>query len=176
MNFTIRDAAADDAQAISGIYAHYVLTSRATFEDVPPELAEMRARMQTVRQRGLPWFVAETGGKIAGYAYASLFHQRCGYRWTVENSVYVQSDVTGQGIGTALLRRLISECEARGYRHMMAVIGDSANEASIRLHARLGFAHVGLLPSVGFKLGRWVDVVYMQRRLGDGSRTPPAAL
>lgn len=172
---SIRDATPDDAQAIAAIYAHYVLTSRATFEDTPPGVAEIRARMQNVQQRGLPWLVAETpSGTIAGYAYASLFHQRCGYRWTVENSVYIQSNLTGQGIGTALMRRLIGECETRGYRHMIAVIGDSANEASVRLHTALGFRRAGLLLTPGFKLGQWVDVVYMQLPLGDGARTPPA--
>ena len=177
MNFTIRDATPDDAQAIAAIYAHYVLTSCATFEETPPEAAEMRSRMQDVLRAGLPYFIAETPGSgIAGYGYASAFHRRAGYRWTLEDSVYVRAGVTGQGIGTALLRALLAATEKRGYRKMVAVIGDSDNEASIRLHARVGFERSGFLPAAGFKLGRWVDVVQMQLPLGDGARSVPSDL
>ena len=177
MKFAIRDATPDDAQAIAAIYAHYVLTSCATFEETPPEVAEMRSRMHDVMRQGLPYFVAETPGSgIAGYSYASPFHRRAGYRWTLEDSVYIRSGLTGQGIGTALLQVLIAATEKRGYRKMVAVIGDSANDGSIRLHARLGFERSGFLPAAGFKLGRWVDVVQMQLPLGDGSRTIPSDL
>lgn len=173
----IRDATTDDMQTIAAIYAYYVLNSCCTFEEIPPDIAEMRARLQDVRRGGLPYFVAEIGGRgVVGYSYASPFHRRAGYRWTLEDSVYVEHTLTGQGIGTALLERLIAAGAELGYRQMMAVIGDSANQASILLHARAGFRHAGLLSGVGFKHGRWVDVVQMQLPLGDGSQTAPPEL
>jgi L-amino acid N-acyltransferase YncA len=172
----LRDASADDMPEIARIYAHYVETSVYTFEEAPPDAAEMTRRWQQIRAAGLPWRVAETRpGGVAGYAYAARFRARSAYRYTVENSIYVASDQLHRGIGLALMRDLIRDCAAQGYRQMMAVIGDSANEASIRLHTRLGFRTVGHEVAVGLKFGRWVDVVQMQLALGEGGRSLPAA-
>jgi L-amino acid N-acyltransferase YncA len=172
----LRDADADDMAEIARIYAHYVETSVYSFEEAAPDAAEMGRRWRQIRDAGLPWRVAETGpGGIIGYAYAGRFRARSAYRFTVENSVYVAPDRRHRGVGLALMRDLIRDCAARGYRQMMAVIGDSANEASIRLHARLGFRTVGHEVAVGFKSGRWIDAVQMQLALGEGGRTPPAA-
>jgi L-amino acid N-acyltransferase YncA len=171
----LRDAAADDMAAVARIYAHYVETSCCTFEEVAPSAEEMVRRWQQVRAAGLPWRVAETGAGIIGYAYASRFRARSGYRYTVENSVYVAHTAQRRGLGRTLMRALIADCTALGYRQMMAVIGDSANEASIRLHARLGFQPAGREDAVGLKFGRWVDVVVMQLALGEGARTVPSA-
>jgi L-amino acid N-acyltransferase YncA len=171
-----RDASADDAAAIARIYGHYVETSCATFEEVPPSPEDMRARLRHVREAGLPWRVAEAeDGGVLGYAYAAPFRMRSAYRYTVENSVYVAHDRVARGLGTALMRDLIQACAALGYRQMIAIIGDSANEASIRLHARLGFRMIGHQLAVGLKFGRWVDVVEMQFELGDGARSLPRA-
>jgi phosphinothricin acetyltransferase len=126
-----------------------------------------------VRARDLPYLVAEADGRVLGYAYAAPYRARPAYRHTLEDSVYVDRDSTGRGVGRMLLERLVTECAARGYRQLVAVIGDSANRPSIALHEACGFARVGLLPAVGFKLGRWVDSVLMQRALGDGDRTLP---
>lgn len=169
----IRDAAPDDAGDIAAIYGSYVLTACGSFEEIPPETGEIRARMGKVAAAGLPWIVAIADTRVAGYAYASLFHTRSGYRFTVENSVYVDRAHVRRGIATRLMQRLIAECEQRGYRQMIAVIGDSTNEASVALHTALGFERAGVLPNVGFKFGRWVDVVLMQRRLGDGNGSRP---
>lgn len=177
MDIALRNGAFDDAQAISQIYAHYVLTSRSTFEETAPAPGEIQARMTELLRGGFPWIVAElSDGVIAGYAYASPFKLRSAYRFTVENSVYIHPEHLRRGLGTALMRRLIAECETRGFRQMVAVIGDSANDASRRLHARLRFADAGMLPATGFKFGRWVDVVLMQLPLGDGAATSPSQL
>jgi L-amino acid N-acyltransferase YncA len=174
--FHLRDAVADDMAEVARIYAHYVQTSLYTFEEVPPTAEEMRARLQQVRQNGLPWRVVESrDGAVFGYAYAARFRARSAYRYTVENSVYVAADQAQRGAGTALMRDLIRDCTALGYRQMMAVIGDSANEGSIRLHTRLGFRTIGHEVAVGLKFGRWVDVVQMQLALGEGGRAIPAA-
>ncbi len=174
MAIALRNAELDDAQAIARIYAHYVLTSCSTFEETPPEPGEIRTRMTDVLRGGFPWIVAEsTDGPVIGYACARTFNPRAAYRFTVENSVYVDPRHLRQGVGTALMRKLIAECQARGYRQMVALIGDSANDASRRLHASLGFSDAGMLPATGFKLGRWVDVVLMQLQLGDGAATNP---
>lgn len=174
MQVTLRNAGFDDAQAIAAIYAHYVLTSCSTFEETPPEPGDIRARMAEVFRGGFPWIVAQlSDGPVIGYAYARPFNPRAAYRFTVENSVYVHPEHLRHGFGAALLRKLIAECEARGFRQMIALIGDSANEASRRLHASLGFSDAGMLPATGFKFGRWADVVLMQLPLGEGAATRP---
>ena len=162
-----------DLPAIQAIYAHHVLHGLASFEEVPPPLDEMRRRHDEVVRRGLPWLVADLAGSVAGYGYCSLLRSRSAYRYTLEDSVYVRQDAQGKGVGSAVLRELIVRCESLGYRQLVAVIGDSANAASINLHASLGFIRAGMLRSPGFKFGRWVDSVTMQRPLGAGDATPP---
>jgi phosphinothricin acetyltransferase len=172
----LRDATPDDMERVARIYGHYVETTVYTFEEVPPTGEEMRRRLSQLRQSGLPWRVAEaSGGVVIGYAYAGPFRARSAYRYTLENSVYIAHDQARRGVGMALMRDVIRLSAAAGYRQMMAVIGDSANEASIRLHGRLGFRMIGCEPAVGLKFGRWVDVVQMQLALGDGERSVPAA-
>ncbi len=171
----LRDAAPGDLPAITAIYAHHVLHGTATFEEVPPEPAEVARRRAEVAGRGLPWLVAEADGRLLGYAYAGPFRARPAYRFTVEDSIYIDPAATGRGLGRRLLERLIADCMAAGARQLVAVIGDSGNAASIALHARLGFAHVGTLRSVGFKFGRWLDTVQMQLPLGPGDHTLPEA-
>ncbi len=174
--FHLRDATADDMAEIARLYAHYVQTTCYTFEETPPSPEEMRARLRRVRESGLPWRVAEGGdGAVIGYVYAAPFRTRSAYRYTVENSVYVAPDHVNRGVGLAMMRDLIRECAALGYRQMIAVIGDSANEGSLRLHTRLGFRTIGHELAVGLMFGRWVDVVLMQLALGDGSRSLPVA-
>lgn len=170
---TVRDAEARDVAAIQSIYARHVLHGLASFEEVPPDEAEISKRMQSVRALGLPWIVDEREGEVVGYAYATLYRTRSGYRYTLEDSVYVREGLGGRGIGETLLTALIARCSAGPWRQMIAVIGDSANAGSIGLHRKLGFRHVGKLDAVGFKLGRWVDSVFMQRPLGDGETTLP---
>ena len=160
--------------AITDIYAHHVLHGFASFETEPPNAAEMRRRYRLVREQGLPFLIAELDGRIAGYAYASAYRARAAYRYTVEDSVYVQHGQQGRGVGSALLTALIAGCTQAGRRQMIAVIGDSANRPSIRLHERCGFIHVGLLPATGWKFSRWIDSVLMQRGLGPGASSPPA--
>ena len=162
----LRDATPKDAAAIAAIYGPYVQTSAFSFEEIPPDADEMAARMKKITETGLPYLVAESEGTVAGYAYASAFHTRSAYRFTVENSVYVAPQSTRAGTGTLLMRRLISECAERGLRQMIARIGDGENIASIALHEKLGFRRIGELRGVGFKFGRWVDVVEMQLVLG----------
>jgi L-amino acid N-acyltransferase YncA len=171
---TIRDATVADMAAVQAIYARHVLHGLASFEEEPPLLEEMLLRRLQVLERGLPWIVAEVEGAVVGYAYATGYRQRRAYRFTLEDSVYVADGMAGRGVGTSLLAALIARCEAGPWRQMIAVIGDSANAGSIALHRRLGFATIGILPSVGFKHGRWVDSVLMQRPLGSGDRTMPA--
>lgn len=166
MNFLLRDARESDAAAIAEIYGHYVRTSSCTFEEIAPDAAEMAARLRNIVEAGLPYCVAEEKGNVTGYAYAGPFRTRSAYRFTVENSVYVAAGCARGGIGTALMERLIKDCAGRGFRQMIAGIGDSENAASIALHRKLGFGPAGELKSVGFKFGRWVDVVWMQRALG----------
>ena len=171
----IRPSLPGDLAAVRDIYAHHVLHGLASFEEVPPDLAELARRRDDVLARGLPHLVAEAAGGrgVVGFAYAGPYRPRPAYRHTVEDSVYLAPDQAGRGIGRALLGRLIALCEAAGRRQMVAVIGDSGNAPSIGLHAALGFRRVGLLPSVGFKFGRWVDIVIMQRPLGPGDATLP---
>jgi phosphinothricin acetyltransferase len=154
-----------DAAAIAAIYRPYVETSSFTFEETPPPAEEIADRMAKVLDAGLPYLVAEKAGAVVGYAYAAPFHSRTAYRFTIENSVYVAPGQAGQGLGTALMRRLIADCAARGYRQMIARIGDSQNIASLKLHQRLGFRPVGELRAVGLKFGRWLDVVELQLAL-----------
>lgn len=170
----VRDAAERDLAAVRAIYAHHVLNGLASFEEVPPSLDEIRARRARVLELGLPYLVAERAGELVGYSYAGTYRPRPAYRYTVENSVYVRDGLAGSGIGGALLRALIARCEAGPWRRMLAVIGDSANTGSIALHRSCGFEIVGTLPSVGFKFGRWVDSVLMQRALGAGDSAPPS--
>ncbi len=170
---TVRDATGEDIAQIAAIYRPYVETSKASFETVPPDLGEMARRHADVVARGLPWLVAELDGRIAGYAYAAPYRVRAAYRFTVEDSVYIAPWALGRGCGRALLEALVERCARAGYRAMVAVIGDSANAASIALHKSCGFVPAGTLPSVGWKLGAWVDSVLMLRPLGHGAATPP---
>lgn len=170
---TIRDAAEADLPAIQAIYAHHVLHGFASFEEVPPGTAELAARRAAVLAQGLPYLAAEIDGRVAGYAYAGAYRPRPAYRHTIEDSVYVADGMAGRGIGRALLAALIERCEAGPWRQMVAVIGDSGNAGSIALHEALGFRRTGTLQSVGFKFGRWVDSVLMQRPLGPGDATLP---
>ncbi len=169
----IRSAVPGDIAAITRIYAFAVKNGTATFEIEPPDDAEMVRRQKALLDDGYPYLVAEHDGLIAGYAHAGAYRTRPAYRWCVEDSIYIAPEYHRQGIGYALLMRLIAEAETRGFRQMIAVIGDSAQAASIAVHARTGFAHIGTLRSVGFKHGRWLDTVLMQRPLGRGDRTPP---
>lgn len=171
---TIRMATPGDMAAVAAIYSHYVETSAATFEVVPPAPDDMARRYEDVMAQSLPYLVAEQENQLVGYAYAGLYRTRSAYRHTVEDSVYVDKDSLGQGIGRHLLWDLITRCTALGYRQMIAVIGDSANSPSIALHSQLGFKVIGALPATGRKFERWVDTVLMQRPLGDGGATPPS--
>lgn len=170
---SIRDATEDDLATIQAIYAHHVDHGLASFEEIPPDLAEISRRRNVARDHDLPYLVAERDGAVRGFAYASPFRNRPAYRYTIEDSVYVAPETLGAGIGSALLSVLIERCTERGFRQMVAVIGDSANQASIELHAKHGFLQSGLMPAVGFKFGRWVDSVRMQRPLGPGDTTLP---
>lgn len=170
---TVRDSTVDDMAAVHAIYAHHVLYGSATFEEVPPSLEEMLTRREAVLGSGLPYIVAEVEGVVQGYAYAGMFRPRIAYRYTIENSVYLAPDMGGRGLGKALLIELITRCEKGPWRQMIAVIGDSENRGSIGLHRSLGFHHTGTLTSTGFKFGRWVDTVMMQRSLGDGDASLP---
>jgi phosphinothricin acetyltransferase len=174
--FALRTAADRDLPAVQAIYAHHVLHGTASFETVPPGVDEMARRRADVVARSLPFLVAELGGEVLGYAYAAPYRQRVAYRFTLEDSVYVAAGATGRGLGRRLLERLLAETAALGYRQMLAIIGDSGNRASIALHERAGFRHVGTQRSVGFKFGRWLDCVLMQRALGPGDATRPEAV
>jgi phosphinothricin acetyltransferase len=173
----VRAAIAEDMLAVTRIYGHFVETSTATFEEVAPSVDEMRRRLADARARGLPYVVATAAdGTVVGFSYASPFRTRSAYRFTVEDSVYVAPAAQRGGVGRALMSELVAQCAALGYRQMVAVIGGNANAASIALHIRCGFRQVGLMPAVGYKFGRWVDSVRMQRALGDGDRSPPVEL
>lgn len=172
----IRAVLPEDAPQIAAIYAEAVLHGLGTFEETPPSTEEMAGRMRAVAVHALPWLVAEVDGRLLGYAYAAPFRPRAAYRYTVEDTVYVAPDAKGRGVGAALLDAVIARCTARGLRQLLAAIGDSDNAGSIRLHEACGFQRAGVLPAVGFKHGRWVDVVLMQRALGGGDVSVPDAL
>ena len=161
----VRPAGEADLPAIQSIYAAHVLGGTGSFEEVPPGIDEIRARWRTVVDRGLPYLVAGEAGRVQGFAYAGLFRPRSAYRFTVEDSIYVAPEALGAGVGSLLLGALIGACEERGMRQMIAVIGDSANTRSIRLHQRHGFVRAGTLVDAGYKFGRWLDAVFMQRTL-----------
>ncbi|SPX52654.1 N-acetyltransferase GCN5 [Klebsiella pneumoniae] len=170
----IREALPDDAHAIAALYVWHVLNGRASFEEIPPTVDEMRKRIQTVRDNGLPWLVALWRGAIVGYCYATFYRPRPAYRYTLEESIYVESGMGGRGIGSALLSRLIAECEKGPWRQMLAIIGDGHNNAgSLAIHKKFGFTVAGQLRSVGYKMGDWRDTLIMQRALGDGDWTLP---
>ena len=169
----IRDAAAADLPAITRIYGHHVVHGLASFELSPPGLEEMTRRYQAVLEQGMPYVAADLDGQVVGYAYAGPYRPRPAYRFTVENTVYVDAQAVGQGVGRALLEAIIGRCTAAGKRQMVAVIGDTGNAASIGLHRAVGFEMGGTLNSIGFNHGRWVDGVLMQRALGEGDTTPP---
>jgi phosphinothricin acetyltransferase len=173
LDLVVRDARAEDLATVQAIYAHYVTTSLATFEEIVPDRDEIARRYASLVEQGFPYLVAEGAGRVIGFAYASLYRTRTAYRYTVEDSVYVDRTAQRQGIGRVLLAALIERAAERGYRQMIAAIGDSANQASIGVHAALGFRMIGRLESVGFKFGRWVDAVLMQRTLGPGGTAPP---
>jgi phosphinothricin acetyltransferase len=169
----IRPSTQGDIPDITRIYAHAVRTGTASFEIEPPDAAEMTRRQRALLDGGFPYLVAQAERGVVGYAYAGPYRARPAYRWSVEDSVYVDQHAHRRGVGRALLARLIDASEQRGYRQMIAVIGDSRQVASIELHRVLGFAPVGTLLSIGFKHGRWLDTVLMQRPLGRGDATPP---
>jgi phosphinothricin acetyltransferase len=170
----IRPAVLRDIGTVARIYRHAVLHGTASFELEPPDEAEMRRRFSALVDGGYPYIVAEIDGVVVGYAYAGPYRARPAYRFTVEDSIYLAPEAQGRGLGRALLDRLLRESQARGYRQMVAVIGDSAQLASIRLHEAAGFRHVGTFEAVGFKFGRWLDSVLMQKALGEGAMTSPA--
>src|ERR1700742_3633250 len=169
----IRPATEADLPAITRIYAHAVLHGTATFELTPPDLVEMTRRFRALMDGGFPYLVAAVEGEVIGYAYAGPYRPRPAYRFTVENSIYLKPAIHRRGIGLLLLQRLLSECTARGYRQVVAVIGDSANAGSVGVHARCGFQMIGTHPNVGLKFGRWLDTVMMPLALGDGGATVP---
>ena len=169
----IRAAAEADVPAIAAIYADAVQTGSASWELAPPDEATMRERLRTILGSGYPYLVAVDGSALEGYAYASAFRPRAGYRHTVEDSIYVARESRGRGVGSRLLGALIDACATAGYRQMIAVIGGRDEVPSIRLHAAHGFVDVGTLPAVGRKFGRWLDCVHMQRALGEGATTAP---
>jgi len=174
--FHIRDATAADVPAIQAIYAHHVIHGRASFEEAPPTVDDIRLRFAEVRRKGLPYLVAERDGEVLGYAYASSYRARSAYRFAIEDSIYIDHRRTGEGLGQALLGALIERCEHGPWRQMVAVVactagGDGAG--SLALHERMGFRTVGRLEAVGFKHGEWIDTVLMQRPLGAGAATLP---
>ena len=171
----LRPAQPGDLPAIHAIYAHHVLRGLASFEEEPPSVEELERRYRDVTGRGLPYLVAEYGGEVAGYGYCAPYRPRSAYRYALEDSIYIRDGMIGRGIGRRLLEELVRRCEGLGYRQMIAVIGDSGNAASIGVHAACGFLRVGTLRSVGFKFGRWVDSVFMQRPLGPGDGAKPTA-
>jgi len=171
----VRDATVEDAEALAALYGHHVLHGLGTFEETPPDGAEMRRRMEAVTALGLPYLVAVSADGLMGFAYASPFRPRSAYRFAAEDSVYIAPEAIGRGVGRALLSAVVARCEAMGLRQIVAVIGDSGNAASIGLHTALGFQRTGELAAVGHKHGRWVDVVFMQKALNGGDAAPPDA-
>jgi phosphinothricin acetyltransferase len=173
----VRDCLPGDIPQIARIYAHWVRFGLASFELEPPQEDEMARRRQSVIDNGFPYLVAITASdEVAGYAYASVYRPRLAYRFSCEDSIYISPDHQGRGVGRALMAELIARCEKKGFRSMVAVIGDSGNLASIGLHQSFGFQHSGQLNAIGWKHDRWVDSVLMTRQLGEGSSTPPEEL
>jgi L-amino acid N-acyltransferase YncA len=172
-DLTIRPSRDADIAAITAIYGHHVLHGIASFEEVPPNEAEMARRRGVLVGGGFPYVVAERNGEVVGYCYAGPYRPRIGYRFTVEDSIYIDPAETGRGIGRMLLSQVIERVTEQGYRQMIAVIGGGETLPSIRLHAALGFTQIGVFTGIGFKFGRWIDSVYMQRRLGPGETTLP---
>jgi phosphinothricin acetyltransferase len=171
----VRASTEADLPAVAAIYGHHALHGFGTFEEVPPSMEEMGQRRAGILAKGLPYLVAEDAGQVLGFAYANVFRARAAYRYTVEDSVYVAPDSVGRGVGRAVLGGVLEACEALGIRQVLAVIGDSGNAASIGLHAALGFQPSGVGKSFGYKHGRWVDIVFMQKSLNGGdSRAPDA--
>ena len=169
----VRPAALQDLPAIQSIYAYHVLNGLASFEEEAPPLEEMQRRYEDIIRQGLPYLVAEEKSEVLGYGYCTLYRTRSAYRHTLEDSIYVKQGRQGKGVGKAVLAELIARCTALNYRQVIAVIGDSANAASIAVHASLGFVRAGSLRSSGYKFGRWVDTVFMQLPLGPGDGTKP---
>ena len=173
MTIAVRDVQAGDIAQLTAIYAHHVLNGLGTFDEVPPTVEEFDAKWRDSLGHGLAWLVACDGETPVGFAYASLFRPRKGYRYTVEDSVYIRDDYRKRGVGSALLAPLVARCASLGVRQLVAVIGDSGNIGSIRLHAKHGFLQAGTVKGAGFKFGRWVDIVIMQRALNGGTTTLP---
>ena len=174
MNLQLRTANRTDIPHIHELYAREVRDGVATYEYEVPDEAEMARRMDELLSRGYPYLVAELEGVFVGYAYASSYRGRAGYRWTVEDTVYVKAEAQGKGVGRALLSQLIANCEELGFRQMVAVIGEPGNGASVVLHEKLGFHIIGIFPGLGRKHGRWLDTVQMQRALGSGNNEAPS--
>lgn len=170
---TVRPSTDQDLPAITAIYSHHVLHGTGTFETTPPSETEMRTRRADVLAKGLPWLVAEQDGRVLGYAYCQWFKPRPAYRFSAEDSIYLHPDAAGQGIGKRLLEALSVHAEAVGIRKLIAVIGDSGNAGSIGVHRALGFTQVGQFKSCGWKFGRWLDIVLMEKAIGEADRTPP---
>jgi L-amino acid N-acyltransferase YncA len=170
---TIRPSHDTDLPAITAIYAHHVLHGTGTFETTPPSEAEMAARRADVLAKGLPWLVAEEDGRVLGYAYCQWFKPRPAYRFSAEDSIYLHREAGGKGLGRSLLGELAFQAEAAGIRKLIAVIGDSGNAASIGVHRSLGFSQVGVFKSCGWKFGKWLDIVLMEKSLGEGDTSPP---
>jgi L-amino acid N-acyltransferase YncA len=169
----LRDVVEADIPLIHTIYCHHVMHGAASFEEVPPDVAEMKNRFAALKAKDMPYMAAVDGGRILGYAYAGPYRTRSAYRFTVEDSIYLAPDAAGRGLGRLLLSEIIARSTALGLRQMVAVIGDTGNVASIGLHRALGFQMIGTLPAIGFKFGRWIDSVLMQRALGPGQTTLP---
>lgn len=172
-NVTIRDALPEDMPVVQRIYAHHVQNGTATFEEIPPSESEMLRRRGSILEQGLPYLVAQSGERIAGYAYAAPYRTRSAYRYTIEDTIYLAHDMLGQGMGQALLATLIQRCEQGPWRQMIAVIAGNHNLGSINLHRKMGFAHAGTQPATGYKFKQWIDVIFMQRALNGGHLTPP---
>lgn len=170
---SIRPSMDSDLPVITRIYAHHVLNGTGTFETTPPNEDDMRARRADVLGKNLPWLVLEIEGKVVGFAYGNWFKPRPAYRFSVEDSIYLAAEASGKGLGKALLQELLVQLERRGVRKVMAVIGDSANLGSVGVHATLGFEKAGVIESCGWKFGRWLDIVLMQKSLGAGDTCPP---
>lgn len=169
----IRPRTDADMAAITEIYAHHVVNGASSWELSPPDCAEMAARARALEAAGFPYFVAEFDGEIAGYTYAGAYRPRPAYRFTVENTIYINENLRRGGIGTALMEKLIETCTESGFRQMIGIVGDSQNLQSIDFHKKLGFTQMGVVKNIGFKFGRWMDQVLLQRALGEGAQSDP---